>query len=102
MKGALHPSQLQAIEKLKRLKAGALYMERQEGKLQTVVALIRYRLDRGKIDGVIWLCTRRRMGLLEQGILHYAPECREKIRLCGMETLCTFEFAKQCGGLPQP
>ena len=87
MKGALHPSQLQAIEKLKRLKAGALYMERQEGKLQTVVALIRYRLDRGKIDGVIWLCTRRRMGLLEQGILHYAPECREKIRLCGMETL---------------
>lgn len=87
MNEALHPAQLEAIEKLRRLKVGALYMERQEGKLQTVVELIRYRLERGKIDGVIWLCTRRRIPLLESGIARHAPEYAGKIWLYGMETL---------------
>lgn len=87
MNEALHPAQLQAIEKLKRLKVGALYMERQEGKLQTVAELIHYRMERGKIDGVIWLCTRRRIPLLIQGIAHYLPEYQERIWLYGLETL---------------
>jgi len=44
-------------------------------------------MERGKIDGVIWLCTRRRMTLLEQGIAHYLPMYQERIWLYGMETL---------------
>ena len=42
----LHPSQLEAIEKLKQLRVGALYISRQNGKLRTVLSLVRFRLRR--------------------------------------------------------
>ena len=49
----LHPAQIDAVEKLKRLKVGALYIDRQEGKFRTVAELIRYRLETDRIDRVI-------------------------------------------------
>ena len=49
----LHPMQAGAVEKLRRLRVGALYVERQEGKMRTVAALIEDRFARGRIDRVL-------------------------------------------------
>lgn len=87
MNEPLHPAQVEAIEKLKGLRVGALYMERQEGKLRTVVELVRHRLGRGRIDGVLWLCTRRRVELLDTGIARHAQGEASHIRVLGIETL---------------
>lgn len=87
MNEPLHPAQLQAFEKLKRLRVGALYIDRQEGKLKTVSELVKYRLRSQKIDGVLWLCTRRRVDLIEDGLARYAPAQTRCIEVCGIETL---------------
>ena len=63
-----------AFEKLKVLKVGALYIERQEGKLRTVLELVRYRMEHGRIDGVLWLCTGRKAGMLREGIERTYPQ----------------------------
>lgn len=87
MNELLHPAQIRAIEKLKKLRVGALYMERQEGKLRTVLELVSYRLRKGRISGVIWLCTGRKAALLQEGIGRYAPHEAKRIGVYGMETL---------------
>lgn len=83
----LHPAQMEAVEKLKRLKVGALYIERQDGKLRTVAELIRYRMETGRIDSVIWLCTRRRADRLRRGISQYLGDMEDRIALEGVENL---------------
>jgi len=99
----LHPAQLWAIEKLGALKVGALYVERQEGKLRVVSELIRSRFARQKIDRVVWLCTRRRKDRIEAGCMRYLPEFRDSIFLCGLESLSHdlglfLETLRFCGG----
>ena len=56
LKTQLYPHQVAAVEKLKRVKVGALYMEQGTGKTRTALELIKLRLDAGKINSVIWLC----------------------------------------------
>ena len=76
-----------AFEKLKVLKVGELYIERQEGKLRTVLELVRYRMEHGRIDGVLWLCTGRKAGMLREGIERHAADIAPDIILQGMESL---------------
>lgn len=87
MNRPLHPAQVCAFEKLKRLRVGALYMELQEGMLQTVLELADYRVERGRVDGVLWLCTRRRLERLREGVALHAPELADCIELVGIESL---------------
>lgn len=87
IKSVLHPQQVRAIEKLKCLKVGALYIDRQDGKLRTVLELIDYRIKSGRIDGVIWLCTRRKSDMLWEGVCAHAPELAPSITLKGIEGL---------------
>lgn len=87
MNEPLHPAQIEAVVKLKRLKVGALYIDRQEGKLRTIAELIRYRMDTNRIDGVIWLCTSRKKELLRGGICRYLSDKESDIRLCGVGEL---------------
>ena len=86
-KAALHPEQIEALEKLKHLKVGALYADRQDGKLHMALELVEYRLDAGRIDGAIWLCTRRKADMISWGIQRHAPELAARIALCGIEGL---------------
>lgn len=83
----LHPLQVCAVEKLRRLRVGALYAERQEGKMRTVSALVNDRFERGKIDRVLWLCTHRREGLILAGVHRYLIEYETRIHICGLESL---------------
>ena len=83
----MHPAQIEAVEKLKRLKVGALYIDRQDGKLRTIAELIHYRMGTNRIDGVIWLCTSRKKEMLLAGIHRYLSDKEDDITLCGAEEL---------------
>ena len=83
MDETLHPAQIEAVEKLKRLKVGALYIDRQDGKLRTIAELIHYRMGTNRIDGVIWLCTSRKKEMLLAGIHRYLSDKEDDITLCG-------------------
>ncbi len=83
----LHPMQACAVEKLRNLRVGALYVERQEGKMRTVSALVGDRFERGKIDAALWLCTHRREGLIQNGVHRYLGDYETFIHVCGIESL---------------
>lgn len=87
MNKALHPAQMTAVEKLKPVRVGALYIDRQSGKFRTVSGLVRYRFDKGKIGGVLWLCTRRRRELISEKCRKYLADAAEKIRIVGLESM---------------
>lgn len=56
LKTELLPHQVKAVEKLSKLKVGALYMEMGTGKTRTALELIVKRLNQGKVNKVLWLC----------------------------------------------
>jgi SNF2 family DNA or RNA helicase len=56
MKTELKKHQLKAVEKLSKIKIGALYMEQGTGKTRTALELIKNRLESNKVEKVLWLC----------------------------------------------
>lgn len=86
----LLPHQVAAVEKLRHLKVGALYMEMGTGKTRTALELIKLRLDAGKIDQIIWLCPCSVKGNLQRDIKYHSDLCNSDIiTICGIETLST-------------
>jgi SNF2 family DNA or RNA helicase len=55
-KTSLQKHQNKAVEKLIKIKIGALYMEMGTGKTRTALELIHQRLEAGKVNHVLWLC----------------------------------------------
>lgn len=89
LKTQLYPHQVAAVEKLKRVKVGALYMEQGTGKTRTALELIKLRLDAGKINSVIWLCPCSVKQNLKNDIVYHCGEYPDIIAICGIETLST-------------
>lgn len=56
MATALLPHQKSAYDKLHEYKLGALYMEQGTGKSRTIMEFVEYRMEKGDIDCVVWLC----------------------------------------------
>lgn len=56
LKTNLFKHQKQAFDKLKNLKACALFMDMGTGKTRTALELIQYKLNKGKITRVFWIC----------------------------------------------
>lgn len=85
----LLPHQVEAVEKLKRLKVGALYMEMGTGKTRTSLEIIKLRLEADKIDKVIWLCPCSVKGDLLRGIREHSDlaSIPGVLEICGIETL---------------
>lgn len=86
LKTKLLPFQLKAVEKLSKIKVGALYMEMGLGKTRTTLELIQIRLDKSKINKVVWFCpcsTKR--NLEEQIKLH--SNLLEHIEIIGIESI---------------
>lgn len=90
LKTELLSYQRTGVEKLKKLKIGALFMEMGTGKTRTALELIKLRLEKNKVDAVLWLhpCSiasdilhniRQHSDLAETDVLH----------MCGIETLST-------------
>lgn len=94
----LFPYQGQAVEKLRKLKIGALYMEMGTGKTRTALELIRLRLSSGKVDHVLWLCPCNIKGDIRRGIRgHSNLDDIGILDIVGIETLST--SVRECSRL---
>ena len=88
-KTQLYDHQCAAVEKLSRVKVGALYMEQGTGKTRTTLELIKMRMDVGKVDKAIWLCPCSVKQNLHNDIVYHCGEMPDNIIICGIETLST-------------
>lgn len=83
----LYPHQQDAYDKLKGLKVGALYMEMGTGKTRTMLEIIKHKLDRGKIDRVIWFCPCSAKTNIKQDLEKHLASGHEHFIIVGIETL---------------
>ena len=86
MTTSLYDHQKKAVEKLSKLKVGALYMEMGTGKTRTALELIKIRLEKGKINHVLWLCPCSVKESLKRELLKHCKNI-SMITICGIETL---------------
>ena len=56
LKTRLYEYQSKAVNKLRKLKVGALYMEQGTGKTRTALEIIKNKIDKGKAEVILWLC----------------------------------------------
>lgn len=88
LKNELLPHQRAAVEKLIKLKVGALFMGQGTGKTITTLEMARARLENGKINTVIWLCPCSAKGNIKREIIKNCPdEILGYFTICGIETL---------------
>lgn len=88
LKNELYSYQKEAVAKLKRVKVGALFMEQGTGKTITALELIRLRLERKKVNKVIWLCPcSAKSNIIEELKKHIDAEFLSYISIFGIETL---------------
>jgi len=86
LKTELYEHQKRAVEKLRHIKVGALYMEMGTGKTRTALELIKLRLNAGKVDKVLWLCPCSVKENLRRDLLKHTDDISD-ITICGIETL---------------
>ncbi len=89
LKTAPYSFQREAIEKLSRLKVGALYMDMGTGKTRAALELVQHRLEKGKVTHVLWLCPYSVMssGDLVENLDKHADGWRPFITIRSIETL---------------
>ena len=88
LKTNLYEHQVRAVEKLLKVKVGALFLEMGLGKTRTTLELVKKRLEKGKISQVVWLCPCSVKENLRRDIIkHTGNECSDIITICGIETL---------------
>lgn len=84
----LYEHQIKAVDKLSKVKVGAEYMEMGTGKTLVTLELIKRRLDKGKINHVLWLCPCSIKETVRRNIIkHTGEDQKELITICGIETL---------------
>ena len=83
----LYDYQSQAVDKLMRVKVGALYMEMGTGKTRTALELIQRRLQAGKVCQVLWLCPYSVSRDLPELLSEHAEGAENIIRVAGIESL---------------
>lgn len=86
MKTELYEHQKKAVEKLRYLKVGALYMDMGTGKTRTALEFIALRYNASKIDNVLWLCPCSIKDDIRQDIKEHADGA-DFIHIYGIESL---------------
>lgn len=81
--------QQEAVDKLMKIKVGALFMEQGTGKTITTLALVKARIETEKIDRAIWLCPFSIKQELKNEIIKHMGEFPKYITICGIQTLST-------------
>lgn len=90
LKNELLPYQKNAVEKLRKVKVGALFMEQGTGKTITALELYRLRMDEKKVDGLVWLCPcAAKQNIKEEMFKQLPEEMLKNIIVCGIESLST-------------
>lgn len=86
LKTEMLPHQVDAVNKLKHIKVGALYMEQGTGKTRTALELIALRYNTDKINHILWLCPCSVKRTIEKEIEKHLGN-PDYITVCGIETL---------------
>lgn len=89
LKTKLYEYQSKAVDKLSKLKVGALYMEQGTGKTRTTLELVNNRLISGKVNAVLWLCPCSVKRNLKEDILKHTGQnpTENNIIIRGIESL---------------
>ena len=87
LKTELLPHQAAAVDKLRGLTIGALYMEMGTGKTRTALELIKLRLDAGKVDCCLWLCPCSVKKNLREDVLYHCGSFPDNLVIRGIESL---------------
>ena len=87
----LYDYQKRAVEKLSKIKVGALYMEQGTGKTRTALELISIRASNKKINAVLWLCPCSVKSNLHEDIIRHVGYMPENIVIKGIESLSNSE-----------
>ena len=84
---SLLPHQEEAVKKLSKLKVGALFMEQGTGKTRTALELIQKRMEKGKVNVVLWLCPCSVKKNLREDITYHCGCFPENIVIRGIESI---------------
>lgn len=87
MKTALQPHQVAAVEKLSKIKVGALYMEMGLGKTRTAMELINIRFEKERINHVIWLCPCSVITNLKEDVMKHSDDFLPDATIMGIESI---------------
>lgn len=87
LKTDLFAHQKQAVEKLSKIKVGALYMEMGTGKTRTALELIARRYNAGKVNHILWLCPCSVKKTIERELKKHVGSDLSMFTICGIETL---------------
>lgn len=87
LKTTIYEHQNKAVEKLVKLKVGALYMEMGTGKTRTAIELIFRRIERNKIDKVLWLCPCSVKNTIKRELDKHLNNYENIIVIAGIESL---------------
>lgn len=87
IKTDLMQHQKTGVEKLLPLKVGALFMEMGTGKTRTALEIVKLRLDKGKLDQVLWLCPCSVENNLIADLNKHAQDWEAVIKIAGIESI---------------
>ncbi len=87
IKTELLPYQKDAVKKLLPLKVGALLLEMGTGKTRTTLELIQRRIEKGKLNHVLWLCPCSVRENLKEDIRKHTDGGLSCIAVYGIESL---------------
>lgn len=89
LKTRLYEYQSKAVDKLSKLKVGALYMEQGTGKTRTALEIIKNKMSKGKVEVVLWLCPCSVKNNLKEDIIKHTGELptENNIIIRGIESL---------------
>lgn len=89
LKTKLYEYQSKAVDKLSKLKVGALYMEQGTGKTRTALEIIQNKMNKGKIEVVLWLCPCSVKNNLKEDVIKHTGQkpSENNIIIKGIESL---------------
>lgn len=89
LKTKLYEYQATAVDKISKLKVGALYMEQGTGKTRTALEIIKNKMSKGKVEVVLWLCPCSVKNNLKEDIIKHTGELptENNIIIKGIESL---------------
>ncbi|HQC36926.1 MAG TPA: DEAD/DEAH box helicase [Thermotogota bacterium] len=88
LKTDMYQHQIDAVEKMRRIRVGALYMEMGTGKTRAALELAARRIETGKVKKVLWLCPCSVKATIKRELdKHATQELKSKIDIYGIESL---------------
>ncbi len=89
LKTKLYEYQATAVDKISKLKVGALYMEQGTGKTRTALEIIKNKMSKGKVEVVLWLCPCSVKNNLKEDVIKHTGQkpSENNIIIKGIESL---------------